>query len=78
MSAIHYCARCNRTPVLAAGLACVGCRRSVTPCHTCDTARSGSERPENTCAACRAEEVRSRRPKGLGDITAEWLKQVGR
>jgi hypothetical protein len=77
MSAIHYCARCNRTPVLAAGLACVGCRRSVTPRHTCDTAPSGSERG-NTCSACHVESARSKRPKGLGDITAGWMRQVGR
>ena len=42
------------------------------PRHTCDTALSGSERSENTCAACHAE-----RPP-CPDYMAMWLAQVRR
>lgn len=61
---MHYCIRCNRTPILSAGYTCIGCRAGLLrPHHTCDTARSGSERSENTCPAC-AEEMSDRRRKG--------------
>lgn len=46
--------------------------------HTCNTARSGSERSENTCAACHEEMARSRIPTGYGNLMGEWLKQIGR
>ena len=46
--------------------------------HTCDTARSGSERGENTCAACKDEMRRSRIPTGYGDLMGEFLKQTER
>lgn len=42
--------------------------------HTCDTARSGGERSENTCAACHEEAKRPRHPPI--DWTAEWERQV--
>jgi len=38
--------------------------------HTCDTARSGSERSENTCRACH-EEKRRRDEKHAPDYS--WL-----
>lgn len=40
--------------------------------HTCDTARSGSERSENTCAACHDDMNRSKVPRGYGDLTNPW------
>lgn len=39
--------------------------------HTCDTARSGSEKG-NTCAACLHEPIRPSIPTGYGDLLAEW------
>lgn len=50
--------------------------------HTCDTARSGSERSENTCAACALEMADRRRkgsypiPTGYGDIMGEWERMT--
>lgn len=50
--------------------------------HTCDTARSGSERNENTCAACHDERARRLEQGGYpvqvgyGDITAEWERMT--
>ena len=50
--------------------------------HTCDTVRSGSERSENTCAACSwdmAERMRKGSypiPTGYGDITSKWYAYV--
>lgn len=53
---MNYCIRCNRTPVLTAGNTCLGCRPGLEPeRHTCGNAESGSERSENTCAACHDE-----------------------
>lgn len=43
--------------------------------HTCDTVRSGSERSENTCAACHDEVKRSRFYRPI-DWTAEWERQT--
>lgn len=40
--------------------------------HTCDAARSGSERSENTCAACHEERKRGKVPQGYGDLSAEF------
>jgi hypothetical protein len=44
--------------------------------HTCGTARSGSERSENTCAACRDDMKRSSIPIGYGDLMGEFQKQT--
>lgn len=44
--------------------------------HACDTAPSGSERSENTCAACREEMKRSKVPQGYGDLINEWERQT--
>jgi hypothetical protein len=44
--------------------------------HTCDTARSGSERSENTCAACHEERRRSNVPQGYGDVMGEWERMT--
>lgn len=44
--------------------------------HTCDTARSGSERSENTCAACHDELKRSKTPQGYGDLMGEWERMT--
>jgi hypothetical protein len=44
--------------------------------HTCDTARSGSERSENTCGACKDDMKRSLIPTGYGDLMGEFLKQT--
>ena len=44
--------------------------------HTCNTARSGSERSENTCAACHEELKRSKVPRGYGDLTNPWERQT--
>lgn len=44
--------------------------------HTCDLARSGSERSENTCAACHEELKRSKAPQGYGDLMGEWERQT--
>lgn len=52
--------------------------KPTTQRHTCDTARSGSERSENTCAACQDEMKRSRFPTGYGDLMGEFQKQTER
>jgi len=49
-----------------------------TPRHTCNTAQSGSERSENTCAACHEETRKARAKYPAPDYTAVWLKQMGR
>lgn len=44
--------------------------------HTCDTTRSGSEKSENTCAACHDEARRAKVPTGYGDLMGEFLRQT--
>ena len=48
-----------------------------TPRHTCD-APSGSERSENTCAACHDEMKAARTRYPCPDYMAMWLEQVRR
>ena len=45
--------------------------------HTCDTARSGSEKG-NTCAACHSEPIRPSIPTGYGDLFGEWERRTAR
>jgi hypothetical protein len=45
--------------------------------HTCDTARSGSEKG-NACAACLREPIRSSIPTGYGDLMGEWERLTTR
>lgn len=48
--------------------------KTSTARHTCDRARSGSERSENTCTACHEEMKRSHVPVGYGDLMGDFLK----
>lgn len=45
--------------------------------HTCDTARSGSERSENTCTACHEERDQSTQPRGYGDLVGRFEREHG-
>lgn len=44
--------------------------------HTCVNTRSGSERSENTCAACHDEMKRSKVPTSYGDLMGDFLKRT--